>query len=116
MTRKSKVVVRVGLVVLVVVLLVNWFGRRRQYRTIASAEAKLVIAGVTPGVAADRVVAVLDSLGAEHSSLNSEGVLSAQLGRSFEDGFVRGDLFAEFRFDSTGHLKSRLVREQLTGP
>jgi hypothetical protein len=38
------------------------------------------------------------------------------MGRSFEDFMVRGDIHALFRFDSTARLRSKAVREVLTGP
>jgi hypothetical protein len=106
----------VALAVLAMVT-VSWFGRRRHYRTVASAESQLVQAGVAPGVAADRVYAVLESLGADHLDVDSRGVLFARLGRSYEDPLAgHGDLIAEFLFDATGCVKSWRVHEEVTLP
>lgn len=94
----------------------NWATRRRDYRTVAGAEATLDSAGLTVGVSSARVLAVLDSLRAQHSSLGTDRTVRARLGPSFQDFIIRGDLFAEFRFDSAGRLTWRAVREGLTGP
>ncbi|HET7552700.1 MAG TPA: hypothetical protein VFK04_15515 [Gemmatimonadaceae bacterium] len=95
---------------------VNWIGRRREYRTVAGVEATLGAAGVRPGVGAERVFAVLDSLRANYSALASDGVVTVSFGRSFSDLFVRGDIAGRFEFDTAGRLVSREVRENLTGP
>jgi hypothetical protein len=94
----------------------SWVGRRRVYRTVAGSEAVLAAAGVAPGTPVSRVIEVLDSLRASRSGLRTDRTVAARLGRSFEDFFIRGDILAEFRFDSTGHLASRTVHEVLTGP
>jgi hypothetical protein len=109
----------VALAVLCVVYM-GWRGRRRDYRTVASAESQLVLAGIATGVPADRVYDALESLGAESLDVDSRGVLSARLGRSFDHGhhFIPpyGELFAEFLFDSTGCVTSWRVHEEITLP
>ncbi len=99
-----------------VLVAVNWIARRREYRTVAGVEASLSTAGVRPGVSAERVFAVLDSLQASHSALASDGVVTVRFGRSFGDLFVHGDIAGRFEFDTAGRLVSREVRENLTGP
>jgi hypothetical protein len=48
--------------------------------------------------------------------MRTDRAVGARLGRSSEDFIIRGDLLAEFRFDSTGRLTSHTVREVFTGP
>jgi hypothetical protein len=79
-------------------------------------EATLSTAGVRPGVSAERLFAVLDSLQATHSALAPDGVVTVRFGRSFSDLFVRGDIAGTFRFDTAGRLVSRELKERLTGP
>jgi hypothetical protein len=108
----------IGIAVLCLVLLgaVSWAGRRRVYRTVDDTKMLLVVAGISPGIPAPRLLAILDSLRVEHSELGSDGVVGARMGRSFEDFMIHGDIHADFRFDSTGRLASQAVREVLTGP
>ena len=73
-------------------------------------------AGLVRGVSIARVRGVLDSLHAGYAVRPSERTIAAVLGPSFEDFVISGDIYAEFAFDSTGHLISRLVKERLTGP
>jgi hypothetical protein len=101
---------------ILVFVYVGWEGRRREYRTVASAESDLALAGIAVGVAADRVYDILESHGAEQFDVDSRGVLSARLGRSFEKGLVHGDLFVECLFDATGCVKSWRVHEEITLP
>lgn len=115
-SRRTRFLAIAALLFLGVVGISRWVGRRRVYRTVASTEAMLDTAGVVPGIASSRLLAILDSLGVEHSSLGADNKVGARLGRSFEDFMVQGDLLAEFSFDPTGRLSSRHVREVLTGP
>jgi hypothetical protein len=94
----------------------SWFGRRSVYRTVGSTEGVLATAGIVPGTSISRVLEVLDSLGASHSRVRTDRTVGARLGRSFDDFMIHGDILAEFRFDATGRLTSRTVREVLTGP
>lgn len=94
----------------------SWVTRRRVYRTVASTEASLDAAGLVHGASSARVRRVLDSLHATYSVRPTERTIAAVLGPSFEDVVTSGDIYAEFAFDSTGHLASRLVKERLTGP
>ena len=86
------------------------------YRTVASTEVSLGAAGVAPGVSTSRILSILDSLGAEHSGVGSDGTVGARLGRSFEEFMIHGDILVTFRFDSAGRLTSHTVHEVLTGP
>lgn len=98
-----------------VLAVVSWIGRRREYRTAAGVQATLNAAGVRPGVSAERVFAVLDSLQGNHSELAADGVVTVRFGRSFNDLFVHGDIAGTFRFDTAGRLVSRELEERLTG-
>ena len=94
----------------------SWVGRRRVYRTVDGTEMLLGAAGVAPGIPAARLLAILDSLKVDHSTLGTGGIVGARMGRSFDDFMIHGDIHATFRFDSTGRLSSHAVREVLTGP
>ena len=115
-SRRARWLAGLALLALAVVAAFSWVTRRRQFQTVAGAEARLDSAGLTPGAPAARVLAALDSLGAAHAALEPGGGIRARLGPSFRDFFISGDLIAEFRFDSAGRLASREVREWLTGP
>ena len=86
----------------------------RQRLTVSKVEASIQKAGVVQGMPAERVAAVLDSLGAEHSPPR-DSVMFANFGRSFTELFVHGDVAGEFRFDRERRLTSYAVREVLTG-
>ncbi len=116
MSRRARWLTAAAIVVIALVLGLGWVGRRRTYQTAVSAEARLDSAGIRSGASAAEVLAALDSLHATHSGVGRDGVLQVHLGRSFQDLFVRGDLFAHLQFDSTGRLVARQVREALTGP
>lgn len=116
MTRRTRIAVALAVGIAAVLAGLNWVSRRKEYRTVAEVRAQLVVAGVVPGAPVSRVLRVLDSLGAQHSAVDSAGVVSARIGLSFEDLFIHGDIFVAFRFDSSGHLVSQTVRERLTGP
>jgi hypothetical protein len=115
-SRRTRWLSGIALVVLALVAAFSWVTRRRQYRTVAGAQAALDSAGLTAGAPAARVLATLDSLHAPHTAPAADGIIRARLGRSFEDFFITGDLLAEFHFDSAGRLTSQNVREILTGP
>ncbi|MDB4906251.1 MAG: hypothetical protein JWO05_1035 [Gemmatimonadetes bacterium] len=105
-----------GLLVLGLWVAFSWVTRRRVYRTVATSEAALDSAGLVPGTSITRVAAVLDSMHAIHGALGPDQVIGARIGPSFQDFILSGDIHAEFKFDSTGRLVSRHVRERLTGP
>jgi hypothetical protein len=115
-SRRRKWFVAVGIVLLALIAGLSWVGRRRVYRTVAGTEAQLDSAGLTRGVEARRVIAILDSLGAIHSELNADGTIRARIGRSFEDRLIHGDIHTQFRFDSAQRLVARSTREIFTGP
>ena len=73
-------------------------------------------AGLVQGASIARVRVVLDSLDATYAVRPRERTIAAVLGPSFEDFVISGDIYAEFAFDSSGHLLSRFVKERLTGP
>jgi len=105
-----------AVVVLVLLAALNWFTRKRVYRTVESTAAQLDTAQVKRGTSVPRVLAVLDSLHAIHSDLGKDGTIGALFGPSFESGLIHGDIHIEFQFDSTQRLVSRTIREVLTGP
>lgn len=115
-SRRGKVIIVGAAVVFGLWAAFSWVTRRRVYRTVATSEAVLDSAGLVPGVSSTRVAAVLDSLHAAHGPLGPGGTIGARLGPAFEDFMISGDIYAEFKFDSTGRLMSRHVRERLTGP
>jgi hypothetical protein len=116
MSRRTRGIAIVAFLLIGAFGALNWVGRRRVYRTVESSEAVLDAAGVVPGISPSRLLAILDSLGFEHSALSADGKVGARLGRSFEEFMIQGDLLAQFSFDSTGRLSTRHVREVLTGP
>jgi hypothetical protein len=116
LSRRTKWILASTVLLLCLLGASSWVGRRRVYRTVTSSEAVLAAAGIVPGASIGRVLEVLDSLGASHSGVGTDRTVSARLGRSSEDLFVRGDILAVFRFDSTRHLTSYTVREVFTGP
>lgn len=97
----------IAAVLVAVLAVVSWIGRRREYCTTAGMETALNAAGVQPGASVERVFAVLDSLQATHSELAPDGVVTVSFARSFSDLFVRGDITGRFQFDMAGRLVSR---------
>ena|SRR2546422_484993 len=91
-----------------------WYLWPKHYIALQDIEAQLRIR--TPvGASADQVLAVLDSMRAEHSEV-SHGVISANFGKSFESPEVYGAVYGTFRVDSQGRLASYEVKQLFTGP
>jgi hypothetical protein len=91
-----------------------WYLWPTHYITVQEIEEQLRVR--TPvGASADQVLAVLDSMKAEHSDV-SHGVISANFGKSFENPAVYGAVYGTFKVDSQGRLASYEVKQLFTGP
>ncbi|SRR6266571_6590780 len=91
-----------------------WYLRPRHYMTVQQIEAQLR-ARTPVGASAEHVLAVLDSMKAEHSDA-SRGVISANFGKSYESTPVYGAIYGTFNLDARGRLASYKVEELFTGP
>ena len=91
-----------------------WYFQPKRYVTVHQIEDQLRLR--TPvGASADQVMAVLDSMKAEHSDA-SRGVISANFGKSFESAQVYAAIYGTFNLDSHRRLTSYKVDELFTGP
>ena len=91
-----------------------WYLRPRRHVTVHQIEAQLQ-ARTPVGASAEQVLAVLDSMMAEHSDA-SRGIISANFGKSHESAAVYGAIYGTFTLDSRGRLASYKIEELFTGP
>ena len=85
------------------------------YQTVPQVRAKLR-ATIPDRAPLTRVLAVLDSLHAEHSDLTGDSVVTANFGKSSRQAIVYWEIFGTFIFDSSRTLASYKLEEIGTGP
>jgi hypothetical protein len=93
-----------------------WAWRESRRPSIEGVRRALAAAGVAQGTPAPRVLAVLDSLGAEHSDVLRDGRVTANFGESWRVLIMYANVFGAFQFDTTGHLVAQHFEEIASGP
>ena len=103
-------------VALVLVLVAGWWlVAPHTYMTVREVRASLA-AAIPDGADASRVLAILDSLHAEHSDLVRDSLVTANFGKSWRQGMISAEIFGTFYFDSQRPLLTYKVEEISTGP
>jgi len=101
---------------LVLVLVAGWWlVAPHTYMTVREVRASLA-AAIPDGADASRVLAILDSLHAEHSDLVRDSLVTANFGKSWRQGIISAEIFGTCYFDSQRHLVTDKVEEISTGP
>ena len=67
------------------------------------------------GAPLEQLLAVLDSMKAEHSD-GANRLVTANFGQSTAQGLVTGEVFGTFHIDGRGRIASYEIKEFFTGP
>ncbi len=101
---------------------VGWFGIALVYGCgarprVTQASVQAIVDSLIPvGSVPQRALRVLDSLKVQHSDYGKQRSISANFGKSHDDGIVTGAVYVTLTYDSTDHLATRTVKELFTGP